>query len=286
MTHAYRSLLYIPGSKARALEKAQSLPADGLIIDLEDAVAPDEKIPARDIVTRALREFDYGQKTILLRVNGADTIWGYDDLNWALALQPDAVLLPKVETAQAIRNIAARPDLGRTKIWAMMETPRAVLNAEAIAGASEALAGFVLGTNDLAKDLHARPDANRQALLAAISWVLLAARAYDKICVDGVYNAFNDAEGLARECEQGVALGMDGKSLIHPNQLEIANRIFAPDAAEIARAHRFVEAFDAAIARGEAVAVVDGRIVENLHVEAARRLIALDEAIKSTSNGQ
>ncbi len=284
MISPYRSVLYLPGSKARVLEKARDLPADALIFDLEDAVAPDEKDGARSLVRDMISEGGYGRRKLLVRVNGADTKWGADDLDMALALGPDAILLPKVENASMINDIAARIDNDRTKIWAMMETPKAVLHAEEIASAN--VEGFVLGTNDLAKELRAEHVPGRAPMLTAISIILCAARAFDKICVDGVYNAFKDDEGLRAECLQGLHLGMDGKSLIHPAQIDTANDIFAPNEAALELARRQVAAFDEAMRRGEAVAVVDGRIVENLHVETAKRLISLDEAISKLSNEQ
>ncbi len=278
--HPFRSVLYLPGSKERVIEKAQNLPADALIFDLEDAVAPDEKENARALVAKKINDLDFGNRKILIRINGEDTPWGLEDAKMAMAAAPDGILLPKVESPEIIQTLSKSIPNDRTKIWAMMETPLGVINAPAIVSADPKLEGFVLGTNDLAKDLRST---TRTALIPAISQVLLAARAFNAVCVDGVFNAFKDEDGLRKECLEGLSMGMDGKTLIHPSQLEIANEIFAPDPALIEIAHRQVTAFNDAISKGEAVAVVDGKIVENLHVETAKRLIALDESIKAMS---
>ncbi|MBK0400700.1 CoA ester lyase [Limibaculum sp. M0105] len=278
-----RSVLYMPGSKARALEKARSLAADALILDLEDAVAPAEKAAARGMVAEATRAGGFGPREVVIRINGLDTEWGAEDLAAAVAAGPDAVLIPKVESAAMVQDVALRFErLGadpRTRIWAMMETPLGMLNAAAIAGAHPLLACLVMGTNDLVKDLRAQHTETRLPVITGLGLCLLAARAHGLAIVDGVYNAFRDAEGLRRACIQGKELGMDGKTLIHPDQLAVANEVFAPSDADVAQARAYVEAFAAAEARGEGVAVVDGRIVENLHVENARRLLAEAEAI-------
>jgi citrate lyase beta subunit len=281
--HPYRSVLYMPGSNARALEKARTLAADALILDLEDAVAPAEKPRARELVAEAVGSGGYGLRKLLVRINGLDTEWGIHDLRRALAAGPDAILVPKVETAAQVERIAelmaehGAPE--RARIWAMMETPRAVLNAGAVAAAHPRLEGFVLGTNDLAKDLNAAQTPDRLPLVTGLGLCLLAARAEGLVCVDGVYNAFKDDDGLRAACVQGRDMGFDGKSLIHPAQISVANEVFAPSAADIDEARRQVAAFEAAEERGEGVAVLDGRIVENLHVAAARRLLARAEAI-------
>ena len=279
----WRSLLYMPGSKERALEKATGLPTDGIIFDLEDAVAPDEKATARDLVATAISTRDYGPRGWMVRINGFDTEWAMDDLKAILACAPQAILLPKVSGAGDIRRLAAilddHPACGDTAIWAMMESPAGILHAEEIAAASPRMAGMVLGTNDLLKDLGARATPDRGPLLHALSHCLLAARAHGLVCIDGVYNAFRDEEGLERECLQGRDLGFDGKSLIHPAQLAVANRVFAPAPDELDLARRQIAAFDEAQARGLGIAVLDGRIVENLHVATARRLLARAEAI-------
>ncbi len=281
--HPYRSVLYMPGSKQRALDKAKTLPADALILDLEDAVAPAEKPNARDLVGGAVEAGGYGGRKLLIRINGFDTEWGEADMERAAKAGPDAVLLPKVESAQHIIDAADRlarhgaPDT--TRLWAMMETPRGILNAAAIAAAHPRLEGFVLGTNDLVKDLGAAHTPERIPLIASLSLCLLAARAEGLVCVDGVYNAFQDKEGLRAVCVQGREMGFDGKTLIHPDQLAVTNEVFAPSAADVELARLQVAAFAEAEARGEGVAVVNGRIVENLHVVTARRLLARAEAI-------
>ena len=281
--HPYRSVLYMPGSRPRALEKARSLPADALILDLEDAVAPAEKARARDLVAEAVEAGGYGKRKLLIRINGLDTEWGGADLARAAAAGPDALLLPKVETpgdvARAVSLMEACGAPDRCRLWAMMETPRGMLNAGAVAAAHPRLEGFVLGTNDLVKDLGAAHTPDRLPILTGLGLALLAARAEGLVCVDGVYNAFQDAGGLRAVCVQGREMGFDGKSLVHPDQIAIANEVFAPSADDLARASAQVAAFEAAEARGEGVAVVDGRIVENLHVAAARRLLARAAAI-------
>ncbi|MDR9482128.1 MAG: CoA ester lyase [Salibaculum sp.] len=276
MTRPHRSALYIPGSKARALDKARELAADVILFDLEDAVAPDEKPAARATLAEELGKGGYGPRLRVVRINALDTDWGGEDARAVAAMECDAVLLPKVSSPQDIDAVAAL--VPNTPVWAMIESPSGILNAAAIA-AHPALAGFVIGTNDLAKDLGTRSTADRAALWTALQTCVLAARAHDVVVLDGVYNAFKDDEGLRAECEQGRDFGMDGKTLIHPAQLEIANAVFAPTEAEIETARRQIAAYDAAIAEGQAVAVVDGKIVENLHVETARATLAKAEAI-------
>ncbi len=275
-TRPYRSVLYIPGSKERALDKATTLDVDAIIFDLEDAVAPDEKAAARATLAAALADKDYGRRLRIVRINGLDTDWGRADAEAVCDMACDAVLLPKVDGPEQIEALAAIT--GDLPVWAMMETPRAMLNAAAIA-AHPKLAGFVMGTNDLAKDLQTRFRADRLPLLTALSLCVLAAKAEGIVIVDGVYNAFKDEDGLRAECEQGRDLGMDGKTLIHPAQVAIANTVFAPSEAEIDLARRQIAAFEAAEAAGQGVAVVDGRIVENLHVVTARQTLAKAEAI-------
>ena len=277
MTHRpRRSVLYMPGSKARALDKAASLPADALILDLEDAVTPAEKVAARDLVAERVAGRPFGPREVIVRVNGADTEWGAGDLTAAARARPDAILLPKVESAQDIAR--AREVAGDIPLWAMMETPRGILNAAAIA-AAPGLACMVMGTNDLAKELQASHVAGREPLLTSLGLAVLAARAHGLAIVDGVYNAFKDDEGLRRECEQGRAMGFDGKTLIHPAQLAIANEVFAPSPEALEEARAQIAAHEQAAAEGGGVAVVNGRIVENLHVETARRLLAQADAI-------
>ena len=278
-----RSVLYMPGSNARALEKGRSLPADGLILDLEDAVAPDAKAAARDTIAQALAAGGYGGRELIVRVNGLNTPWGYDDLRMAAAIGADAVLLPKVESADAVRQAeavlrAAGAPVGQT-IWCMMETPLGILNVKEIAGASPAVGALVLGTSDLAKDLHAAHTAQRLPMITSLGLCLLAARAYGLAVLDGVHLDLNDDEGFAASCRQGRELGFDGKTLIHPKTIAACNAAFAPDADEIAQAHRIIAAHAEAAAAGKGVVLVDGKLVENLHVENARRLVALAEAI-------
>ena len=272
----YRSVLYIPGANARALDKARALAADAIIFDLEDAVAPEAKPGAREQLAEALQQ-DYGRRARIVRINGLDTEWGEADARaFATAPGVDAVLVPKVDGAADLdRVVALVPD---RPLWAMMETPLGMLNAAAIA-AHPRLQGMVMGTNDLAKELNSRPRADRLPMQAGLGLCLLAAKAHGRVIVDGVYNAFKDEAGLAAECEQGRDMGFDGKTLIHPAQLDIANRAFAPTEAEIDLARRQIEGFEAAMAEGKGVAVVDGKIVENLHVATARRLIAQAQAI-------
>ena len=278
-----RSVLYMPGSNARALEKGRSLPADGLILDLEDAVAPDAKAMARDTIATALSAGGYGGRELIVRVNGLNTPWGYDDLRMAAASGADAVLLPKVESPDAVRQAeavlrAAGAPAGQT-IWCMMETPLGILNAKEIAGASPAVGALVLGTSDLAKDLHAAHTAERLPMITSLGLCLLAARAYRLAVLDGVHLDLNDDEGFAASCRQGRELGFDGKTLIHPKTIAACNAAFAPDDEEIAQAHRIIAAHAEAAAAGKGVVLVDGKLVENLHVENAHRLVTLAEAI-------
>ena len=275
MARPYRSVLYIPAANARAMEKARGLAADAIIFDLEDAVAPDAKAAARDALARALTQ-DYGPRARIVRINALSTEWGADDASACAGLDIDAVLVPKVDGPDDLDRVAALiPD---TPLWAMMETPLGMLNAAGIA-AHPRLAGMVMGTNDLAKDLGSRFRADRLPMMAGLGLCLLAAKAHGVVIVDGVFNAFKDDDGLRAECEQGRDMGFDGKTLIHPAQLEIANAAFAPTEAEVALARRQIEAFDAATAQGQGVAVVDGRIVENLHVATARQTLDRAQAI-------
>jgi (3S)-malyl-CoA thioesterase len=276
VTHPYRSVLYIPAARERALEKARELAADAIIFDLEDAVAPDEKGRARELLARVLREADYGARARIVRVNGLGTEWVAGDLA-AFGDHPgvDAVLLPKVNGPADLDAVAGPV---RAPLWAMLETTKGCLNAAAIA-AHPRLEGMVMGTNDLAKELGARFRPDRLPLMAGLGACVLAARAEGRIIVDGVFNAFKDEAGLRAECEQGRDMGFDGKTLIHPAQLDIANEVFAPSEEEVALARRMIAAYAEARARGEGVAVVDGKIVENLHVATAEALIGKAEAI-------
>ena len=272
----YRSVLYIPGSKPRALDKARGLPVDAIIFDLEDAVSVDEKANARGILSAALQEGGYGARMKIVRINGLETEWGRADAEAVAQMDADAVLLPKVDSPADLDALAEIT--GDVPIWAMMETPRGMLNADAIA-AHPLLQGMVMGTNDLAKDLQTRFRADRVPLLTSLGLCLLAAKANGVVIVDGVYNAFKDDEGLKAECDQGRDMGFDGKTLIHPAQIAVANTAFAPSEAEIDLARRQIAAFEEAEANGQGVAVVDGKIVENLHVATARESLAKAEAI-------
>lgn len=276
MSRPYRSVLYIPASRERALEKARELAADAIIFDLEDAVSPEEKLRARELLAGVLGRADYGARARIVRVNGLGTDWVEGDLA-AFAAHPgvDAILVPKVNAPADLDVVAGRV---KAPLWAMLETARGCLNAAAIA-AHERLEGIVMGSNDLAKELGARFRADRLPLLAGLGACVLAARAEGRVIVDGVFNAFKDEAGLRAECEQGRDMGFDGKTLIHPAQLAIANEVFAPSEEEVALARRQIAAYAEARARGEGVAVVDGRIVENLHVAVAEALIGKAEAI-------
>lgn len=271
-----RSVLYIPASKERALEKARGLNCDAIIFDLEDAVAVDEKENARALLGETLKTGGYGKRMKIVRINGFDSAWGKDDAIAVATMDADAVLLPKVETVAQLDALAAIT--GDMPIWAMMETPRGMMNAAAIA-AHPMMQGFVMGTNDLAKELNTRFRADRLPMMAGLGLCLLAARAEGIAAIDGVYNAFKDEDGLRAECEQGRDMGFDGKTLIHPAQLAVANECFAPSETEADLARRQIEAFEAAEAAGEGVAVVDGKIVENLHIVTANRILAQVEAI-------
>ena len=278
-----RSILYVPGSNTRALEKARSLSVDGLILDLEDAVAPAAKEEARGAVLAALRAGGFGHREVTVRVNGSATPWGADDLALAARSGADAVVLPKVEAPEEVRAaeraLAAAGAPEGLALWCMIETPRGVLAAAEIAAASPRLAALVMGTSDLVKDLRARHTPSRAEVLVALGTVLLAARAHGKVALDGVHLELADDAGFEAACRQGRDLGFDGKTLIHPRTVEVANRIFAPTAEEIAEARRIIAAHAEAEAAGRGVVVVDGRLVESLHVEGARRVVALAEAL-------
>lgn len=278
-----RSVLYMPGSNARAQEKAKSLAADGLILDLEDAVAPDAKAEARDIVCANAASGDYGKREIIIRVNGFDTPWGREDVIAASKAGPDAILLPKVESAaqvhdlEELMNNSGAP--ANTKIWCMMETPLGILKAEEIAGASPRVECFVMGTSDLVKELQAQHTAMRLPVITSLGLCLLAGRAYGLTVLDGVYLHLADEEGFRASCEQGLELGFDGKTLIHPKQLADTNEVFAPSDEEVEFSRRVIEAFKAAEKEGKGVVVVDGKLIENLHVEIAKAKVALADAI-------
>ncbi|MFZ2003891.1 MAG: CoA ester lyase [Stellaceae bacterium] len=278
-----RSLLFVPGANARAIEKARELPADGLIFDLEDAIAPDSKVGAREAVAAAVGQGGYGRRELVLRVNGLDTEWGAEDLRAAAAMPLDAVLLPKVETAERVRGTVSALDVAgapaNLAIWCMIETPHGVLAAAEIAAAHPRVAALVMGTSDLTKDLQVRHMPDRLPLLMSLQLVLLAARAHGLTALDGVHLDLADDEGFAATCAQGRTLGFDGKTLIHPKQIAAANTAFAPSADEIAQAKKIIAAYEAALAAGKGIGVADGRLVENLHFEAAQRTLALAQAI-------
>lgn len=281
--HPYRSVLYIPGSKERALDKARSLPADAIIFDLEDAVAPDAKAEARETLAASLREGGYGKRIKIVRINALTSEWGLEDVRVLRDAGADAILLPKVNSPSDVDALA---DLlpPTMPIWVMMETPVSVFNAREIA-AHGRVAGLVTGTNDLIKDLGCRSRADRMPLMTALQTIVMAARAARIVAIDGVYNRFRDGDGLKAECEQGRDLGFDGKTLIHPAQIEGANQAFAPTSSEIDLAERQIKAYEDSMASGQGIAVVDGQIVENLHVVAAQRILAKARAVAEMAEG-
>ena len=279
-----RSALYMPGSNARALEKARSLPADALILDLEDAVSPDAKRDARQEIVNALDQRDaYAWRELIVRVNGLDTPWGHSDLSAMARARAGAILLPKVEGSDTVRRALHVLDLAGAPpslpIWCMIETPRGVLRVEEIAD-TERVQCLVMGTSDLTKDLHAHHTKNRLPMLASLEICLLAARAARISILDGVHLDLADEAGFVESCRQGREFGFDGRTLIHPKQIEAANEAFGPSPDEVAWARRIIDAYDAARAAGKGVVVVDGKLVENLHVLEARRLVALAESIE------
>jgi citrate lyase beta subunit len=279
-----RSILYMPGSNPRAMEKGRGLPADGLIFDLEDAVAPEAKEAARSNVVLAAESKAYGKREIAIRCNGLNTPWGEADIAAIARSGADAILVPKVESATQVTHVVSLLDTAGAPttmaVWAMMETPKGILRAEEIAGAHPRLALFVMGTNDLVKDMRARHTPMRLPMMAALGIGMLAARAHGLAILDGVYNDIQDSEGFRAVCQQGLEIGFDGKTLIHPSQVEPCNEVFAPSLAELEMAGKIVAAFKAAQAEGKGVVTVDGRMIENLHVEQAERALALASAIK------
>jgi citrate lyase subunit beta/citryl-CoA lyase len=288
MSEAYRprrSVLYMPSSNTRALEKATTLPVDGLILDLEDAVGPDAKDAARENACSAAASGEYGHREVTIRVNGIGTQWHDSDLAAACAAGPDGIVVPKVGSAEEVRSLESAMERHgapeSTRLWAMVETPGAVLSALDIASASDRLAVLVLGTNDLVKELRARFVPGRAPLMTALSTVLLAGRAAGVAVLDGVYNDVRDDKGFEEECRQGRDLGFDGKTLIHPRQVDPCNAAFAPSEAEVEEARGILEAWEAGAGTG--VVTYDGRMVENLHVDVARRVLATDEAIRTRS---
>jgi citrate lyase subunit beta/citryl-CoA lyase len=278
-----RSVLYMPGSNEKALEKAKGLPADALILDLEDAVAPDAKPEARERVCAAVAGGGYGTRELAIRANGIGTPWHDDDLKAIAAAGPDGVVVPKVNSAEEVRSLVATLEANgapeHTKLWAMLETPQAMLHAEEICAASDRLTVLVMGTNDLVKELHAARVPGRAPLLPSLHLCLLAARATGKVLLDGVYNDIKDEAGFLAECVQGREMGFDGKTLIHPSQVEPCNGVFAPDDDAVELAKRTIAAFEEAQAEGRGVVTLDGRMIENLHVEESRRILSIHAAI-------
>ena len=282
-----RSVLYMPGSNARALEKARELPADGIILDLEDAVAPDAKAMARELIKKSLQKGGFGDREVLVRINGLDTRWWVDDLHAVADVRPDAVLVPKISDPHQLQDLAARiVDMGtdpHIRVWAMMETPLAMLNVAVIAAAAldseTRLAGFVMGTNDLAKDTRARIVPGRAPMLPWLTNCVAAARAFGLDILDGVYNDLGNAEGFAQECRQARDLGFDGKTLIHPKQIEACNEAFSPAPEEVEAARKVIAAFDLPENQGKGVIQIEGRMVERLHADMARRTVEIADAI-------
>lgn len=282
-----RSCLYMPGANPRALEKAKTLAADTLILDLEDAVAPDAKAEARETVCKAVKEGGYGKREVVIRINGLDTEWGLDDLKAAVAAGPDAILAPKVidggdidRLDDALSRAGAPKDFG---LWVMIEMPKAILNIKDIAEAAgrTRLSAFVMGTNDIAKELRAVNDPSRAAFQTFFGLTLASARAYDIVAIDGVYNDISNEEGLESEVRQGRLLGFDGKTLIHPSQIDITNEVFAPAEADVEQAHDVIAAFADPANAGKGVLKVNGKMTELLHLEEAKRIVAVDAAIKA-----
>ena len=282
-----RSVLYMPGSNARAIEKAKTLPVDGVILDLEDAVAPDAKIDARKQVAAAVKAGGFGGREVFIRVNGIDSEWHADDLRDAAHAAPDGIVVPKVSSSEQLEMIGRRLlDMGtdhKTRVWAMIETPIAILNvkdiARAAADSETRLAGLILGTNDLAKETGAKFVPGRAPMVPWLTTCILAARAYGIFILDGVYNDHSNAEGFLRECEQGRDLGFDGKTLIHPNQVAPCNDVFSPGTEEVTQARKIIAAFEQPENKGKGVVSLDGRMVERMHADIARKTVAIADAI-------
>ncbi len=277
-----RSMLFMPAANERALEKAKTLPCDGVIFDLEDAVALGMKEVARAKAAEAVESAAYGHRELVIRTNGLDTEWWQEDVRAAAKAAPDAILIPKVESAATIQTVAAilqEEDAAQTAIWAMLETPLAYLRTEEIATASDKLTCFVIGTNDLVKDLRAKHTKSREPVITALGIAVLTARAYGLTVLDGVYNNFRNTDGFWQECEQAQQMGFDGKTLIHPSQIDSANEVFGPSEDDVLYAERLIEAFHTAKTAGKGVAVLDGKMIEDLHVEEAKRTLAIAAAI-------
>lgn len=289
MIRPRRSVLYMPGSNARALEKAKALPVDGIILDLEDSVAPDAKETARKQVAEAVKAGGFGRREVFVRVNGVDSPWHADDLAAAAHAAPDAILVPKVSNPDTLELVGRRlldmhTDL-KTRIWAMIETPLAIFNILAIAAeardSESRLAGLIMGTNDLAKDTRARLMPGRAPVLPWLATCVAAARTHGIDILDGVYNDIGNAEGFAEECQQGAEFGFDGKTLIHPSQIEPCNKAFSPSPQEVAQARQIIAAFDLPENKGKGVVSIDGRMVERLHADMARRTVAIAETLEA-----
>ncbi len=277
-----RSMLFMPADNERALAKAKSLSCDGVILDLEDAVAPPMKAHARDNAVEAVKSGEYGHRELIVRVNGLDTEWWQDDVLGVAAVKPAAILIPKVESAETVRAVSDKiEETGAkdTAVWAMLETPMAYLRAEEIAASSARLSCFIVGTNDLVKDLRAKHTKTREPVITALGLAMLTARAYGLTILDGVYNDFRNSDGFWDECLQARDMGFDGKTLIHPAQIDGANEAFGPSSEDILYAERLIEAFHLAEQVGKGVAVLDGKMIEDLHVEEARRTLAIAAAI-------
>ena len=273
-----RSALYMPAANARAIEKARELPCDVVILDLEDAVAPDAKDVAREQAVEAVRAGGFGRREVVIRVNGLDTPWGLEDLAAAINARPDAILVPKVSSAHDVRAYGAA-EAGGVPLWAMVETCASLFALSEIAGAGAGLAALVIGTNDLAKEMRCRLTVERAALAGPLSLAVAGARAHGLVILDGVFNGIDDDAGLARQCDQGAEFGFDGKTLIHPRQIEAANRAFTPAEDEVEWSRTIVAAFDSPENAAKGVIRVEGRMVERLHLAEARRLIAVSDAI-------
>jgi citrate lyase subunit beta/citryl-CoA lyase len=292
MTRPRRSLLFMPGSNARALEKARTLPADGIILDLEDSVAPDAKATARDQIAQAIAKGGFGKREVLIRINALDSPWWIDDIVMAGKAGPDGIVLPKVSSVEDLSAVASQlRDAGAAasvKVWAMIETARAVLHAEELAAASRdtetRLAGFMFGPNDISRETRIRMLPGRTAMLPMITHCVLASRLYGLEILDGPYSGIGDAEGFAAECAQGRDLGFDGKTLIHPGQIDACNAIFTPPAEEVAHARTIIAAFERPENANRGAIQLDGKMVERLHADMAERTIAMADAIAAMAS--
>lgn len=292
MIRPRRSMLFMPGSNPRALEKARTLAADGIILDLEDAVAPDAKAAARDQIAQAVAAKGFGKREIIIRINSLESPWWLDDLDMAAKVKPDGILVPKIYGPSDLESIANRfTDIGADmsiRVWAMIETPMAVLQAKEIAACAKdvemRLAGFVFGPNDIALETRMKMLPGREAMIPLFAHCIMAARAYGVEILDGPYSGIGDAEGFAKECTQGRDMGFDGKTLIHPSQIEAANEIYTPPAAEVERSRKIIDAFKLPENAGKGAIQLDGRMVERLHAEIARRTIAISDAIANLNS--